>query len=301
MSKYYVFDVVEAIAQKVLSDLSSSIVGPTYGASLKVPGIQSVSVNVNRDKQTLLGDGIILGTESSINEVPVQLEIAQRDPEFEALLYGIAAWATATERNLAFTDQSTPNQVGLYLRTNKVGANGKHVVLFIPKFIADSQQLQQQQRNCRTNQISGSAVFTDRRFEVFRDGVQAFERLAYKEMFGDSAALFVVTDNTPPLITTANIVNHPVGNDIVLAANEALNPNTVNKYSVILHTGLVVGSGSQIPVTSVVLSGGTTITINPTSPLLVATDYNVHVTEVVEDVAGNPFAALSGITLVTAP
>lgn len=301
-TKYYVYNVIEAIAKKLLTDLTSSLTGPTYGSAVHAPGIQSVSVNLNRDVQTLQGDGKILGTESSITEIPVTLEIAQRDPEFEALLYGMAAWRTPTEFNLSMTDNSTPNYVGLWLRTDRVGVNGKDVVIFIPKFQAAGQQLQQQQRQFRTNQISGGGVFTQSTFEVFRDGVLAQEAVAFQEQFRDTGAplLAVSSDVTAPTISTANITGHVISADIVIATVEALNPNTVNKYTVLLKTGSTIGSGTLVPCTVSINTAGTSITINPTSSLTASSSYNVHFTTYVEDLVGNTFAALSGITVATA-
>lgn len=299
--KYYVYNVIEAICKKMLTDSASSITGPTYGAAMHVPGIQSVSVNLNRDVQNLLGDGKILGVESSITEIPIQLEIAQRDQEFEALLYGMAAWRTPTEMNLAFTGDSSPNYVGLWLRTDRVGANGKDVVIYIPKFQAAQQQMQQQQRQFRTNQISGGGVFTASKVEVLRDGVVTTESLAFQEQYRDTAAaLLSSSDSTAPTITTANITGHVVGADIVIDVDGALNPNTVNKYTALLKTGATIGSGTLVACTVALNTAGTQITINPTAALTGATSYNVQLTTYIEDLAGNAFAALSGITVATA-
>lgn len=302
MQKYYRYDVVEAIVKKVTADVSSSTTGPTYSTRMYlVPGIQSVSLNINREKQTLRGDGAILATESSLDEVPVQIEVAKRDPEFEALLYGFAAWQTDAGSFLAHTDESTPNDVGLWLRTNKVGANGKDVVIYIPKFKADTQQLQQQQRNFATNQISGAAVFTESSFEVWRDGVSSDERMAWREEFRNTAAsLYTVSDSTAPTITSSNITDHVITANITLTASEALNPNTVNDSTVLLKTGATIGSGTIVPASVSLSEDGLTITVNPTSSLSASTSYNCYATVYVEDLAGNAIAANDGITVATA-
>lgn len=301
-TKYYKYDIIEAIAKKVTADSDVSTSGPTYGTTeFRVPGIQSVSININREKQILRGDGVILGTESSIDEIPVQLEIAKRDPDFEALIYGMAAWQTPDGSNLAFTDESVPNYVGLWLRTNKVGSNGKDVVIYIPKFKADSQQMQQQARNFASNQISGNGVFTESTFEVIRDGVVTYEKIAFKEQLRNTAAsLYTSTDTTAPTITTSNITGHAVGDNIVLVSDSVLNPNTVNAYTVLLKTGGTIGSGTPVAATVILASNGTDITINPTSSLGAATTYNAYATTSVEDLAGNAIAANDGITVATA-
>ncbi len=302
MQKVYKYEIVEAVAQYMSSDSSASNSGPTYATrQVRAPGIQSVSINVQREKQTLRGDGVIKGTESSLDEIPVTLEIAQKDPDFEALIFGKAAWATPDGYKIALTDQSEPNYVGLWLRTNKVGANGKDLVLYLPKFKADAQQEGLQQRAFGTNQITGSAVFTDSKFEVFEEGVQAFRGMAHLEHFRDTAAsLYTSTDSTAPTITTSNITNHPVGSNIEVDVSEALNKNTVNAYTVKLRTGSTIGGGTVVDADITTNAAGTKIIIDPDSNLTgSATVYHVHVTEKVEDINGNAFAAASGITVTT--
>lgn len=298
METYYRYDVVEAIAKLVTADSSASTTGPTYSTrEIRVPGIQSVSVNLNREKQILRGNGKILATESSIDEIQIQLEVAKRDPNFEALIYGMAGWKTDTGQNLAFTDQSVPNAVGLWLRTNKVGVNGKDVVIYIPLFKADTQQLQQQQRNFATNQISGSGSFTESTFEVWREGVKTFESMAFEEQFRNTAAsLYTSTDTTAPTITSTDVTGASTGGNVTLVASEALNPNTVNNSTVLLKTGAVIGSGTLVPCEVSISTDGLTITINPTSALTSAATYNAYCTTYVEDLAGNAFAAIDGIT-----
>lgn len=302
MNKFYSYDVIEMIARKVLTDVSAGQAGPTYDTKIiRAPGIQSISINVNREKQTLRGDGIICGTESSLDEVPVELEIAKRDPEFESLLYGMPAWQTPTELNLALTDQSNPNEVGIWARTNKVGSNGKDLVIWIPKFKADSQQLQQQQRNFRTNQISGSGAFTESSYPVVRDGIASFERIAFLEQLREAAAaLYTISDSTPPTITTSNITGHVASADITITASEVLNPNTVNNATVLLKTGGTIGSGTLVSASVLLQSNGLDIVINPTANLTSGQTYNVYATTYVEDISGNVFAAIDGITVAVA-
>lgn len=302
MQKVYRYEVVEAVVQLISADSSASNSGPTYATrQLRVPGIQSVNINVQREKQTLRGDGIILGTESSLDEIPVTLEIAQIDPDFHAMLFGMPAWATGDGYKIALTDESEPNYVGLWLRTNKVGVNGKDLVIYIPKFKADTEQQQQQQRAFGTLQISGAAVFTDSKFEVFEEGVQDYQKMAIQYNYRDTAAsLYTSTDSTAPTITTTNITDHPVADNIVVEVSEALNKNTVNEYTVTLKTGGTIGSGTLVACTVSIDAAGDTITINPDSSLTgSATVYNVHVTTAVEDLNGNAFAASSGITVTT--
>lgn len=302
MESYYQFDVVETIAKKQLTDPSAGIAGPTYDTKIiPAPGIQSISININRDKQILRGNGIIMATESSLDEVPVSLEVAKRDPEFEALLYGMAAWQTPTERNLALTAQSVPNIVGLWCRTNKVGANGKDVVVWVPSYKADTQQLQQQQRGFRSNQISGSAAFTTSTYPVIRDGVLSYEQIAWLEQLRETAAaLHTISDSTAPTITSSNITGHVDTANIPLVASEALNPNTVNKHTILLKTGGTIGAGTLVDAEVTLASNGTDITINPAAALTSGATYNAYATTYVEDLAGNKVAAIDGITIAVA-
>lgn len=302
MDKIYRYEVVEAVIQVLTADSSASTTGPTYNSrQIRVPGIQSVSINTQREKQTLRGDGVILGTESSLDEIPVSLEVAKLDPDFKSALFGEAAWATPEGYKIALTDESVPNYVGLWLRCNKVGTNGRDLVIYIPKFKADTEQAQQQQRAFGTLQISGAAVFTESKFEVFREGVQAYEQLAVRYDYRLTAAsIYSSTDSTAPTISTSNITSHVISANIDIDVTEALNPNTVNEYTVLLKTGGTVGSGSLVACSVSLDAAGNTITINPDSSLSAATTYNVHVTTAVEDLNGNAFAALSGITVTTA-
>lgn len=298
MQDYYRYDVVEAIVRRVASDSSASQTGPVYETRiLQVPGIQSCSVNINREKQILRGDGKILATESSIDEIQVQLEIAKRDPEFEALIYGMAGWKTDTGSKLSFTDESVPPAVGLWLRCTKCGVNGADVVVYIPIFKADSQQMQQQQRNFATNQISGTGAFTESSFEVWREGVQAYESMAFQEELRTTrASLYSSSDTVAPTITSTNVTGATTTANITLVADEALNPNTVNSSTVLLKTGASIGSGTLVPASVSISSDGLTITINPTSALTSGATYNAYCTTYVEDLAGNAFAAIDGIT-----
>lgn len=302
MQDYYRYDVVELIAKLITADSSASQTGPAYSSkAVKAPGIQAISVNLNRETQILRGNGAILATESSMDQIQVQLEIAKRDPEFEALLFGMAGWKHPDGQTLALTDESVPPAIGIWARCKKVGVNGADVVVHIPSFKADTQQMQQQQRNFATNQISGQGSFTESKYEVFRDGARTFESAAFFEDFRTTAAaLLSSSDSVAPTITTTNISSHPVGDPIVLTASEALNPNTVNEKTILLKTGNTIGSGTVVPARVTLASNGTTITITPASALTSSTTYNAYASVYCEDLAGNAFAALDGVTVATA-
>ncbi|TXH16688.1 MAG: hypothetical protein E6R03_05090 [Hyphomicrobiaceae bacterium] len=302
MQDYYRYDVVELIAKLQLTDSSASQTGPTFATkAIKAPGVQAISVNLNRETQILRGNGVILATESSMDQIQVQLEIAKRDPEFEALIFGMAGWKHPDGSTLVLTDESVPPAVGIWARCKKVGMNNADVVIHIPSFKADTQQMQQQQRQFATNQISGQGSFTEAKYEVFRDSVRSFESAAFFEDFRTAATpLLSSSDSTAPTITTSNITGHDVDDPIVLTASEAMNPNTVNEKTVLLKTGNVIGSGTLVPARVVLASNGTTITVTPASPLTASTNYNAYATPFCEDLAGNTIAANDGVTVATA-
>lgn len=106
----------------------------------------------------------------------------------------------------------------------------------------------------------------------------------------------ITVDQTPPTITTYSPTNGAsgiaVGSDIVFTFSETV---TVNTGTVVLSKQ----NGTIIPSTAT-LTGGTTLTINPTSDLETGTVYNVTIPNgYVKDTSNNLFAGLFNYQITT--
>ncbi len=97
-------------------------------------------------------------------------------------------------------------------------------------------------------------------------------------------------DTTPPVITgrspAANATNTPVGADVSVTFDEAINPATFTASTFTLRAD---GASGNVP--AAVTASGKTSTLNPNANLAPGTRYTVTVAGSVADAAGNPLGA----------
>lgn len=294
---WYGFSVKEAAVAAVLTDDPSSLTGPTYGPKFPWKGLQSFNRSTNRELKVGRGDGVPQASEAEIGDLPITLNFLWTSPEVEAIVFDLDYWETPEGKSLAMSDDSGSSLFGLWLRTNRTGTNGADLVIFFPLLSAGNQQKDAQGSEFHGNQINAQAAFTRSKFERYKNGVKGYASRAWLEQWRSSAEPLVEPGSlVAPTITTANITNHPIGNNIVLTASAALNPNTVNDETVWLREQ----GQTTLIAAAVALTGGTTITINPEASLTLNKTYEAIVTTFVKSANGVAFAA-DDITTVTTP
>jgi hypothetical protein len=288
MLNFYGYGAKKAWIAPIVSDDSGSNTGPVYGAARRWYGFQSVNYTMNREEQTLTGDGGPIGTESELDSIQVTAEVGLTSPDVEGILFGAPAWHTSEGAKFAIDEDAGGNYVGLWVLTDKTGANGKQLVLFYPRIKFSQVQKNTAQRSFRTNSMNASAAFTKSKFEVFKDGVKQFKRLAVIENYENAEDVFPESTTVPELDGSQDdpVVLASVNDNIEILMNEELEPNTVNKYTVLLKKGGVLVDREC---TLVAHSGvKRKIAVNPAAALTAAqTDYTVHITTAVRNIGGN--------------
>ncbi len=108
-------------------------------------------------------------------------------------------------------------------------------------------------------------------------------------------------DTTPPSLTArtpaVGATGVAVGANVTATFNEALSAASVSTSSVTLAP---TAGGAAIPAAVSLGSGGTVVTLNPTSDLAAGTQYTATLSTVVEDVAGNNIPAAITWSFTTA-
>lgn len=299
------YNVKQLAVAPIISDPVGGTAGPIYGKRERWFGAQSINVNLNQEQVTLLGDGIPLDSQSSLDAVEVSVEAARVTPEVEAMIYNMARNKTPDEDSLIFHEDSGAAYVGLWAMTDKVGRNGENVVLWLPRVTFASLQRNQAQRAYRTNQFSGQALFTESSYPietVNNDNQVAtiYKRIIMKESNNKVSSNLVDPTVGALTLVTSTITGHPIASNISVQLSRTLRRNTVNRYTVLFQTN--VGS-TPVPFSATFATtteDDDTIVINPTSNLSLSTTYKVIIKSVVEDEDGNTPASDLQLNVTTA-
>ena len=133
-------------------------------------------------------------------------------------------------------------------------------------------------------------------FEALWDETKAEGRKLL--LFGNTS---VASDTTAPTISSS--IDDTTGVSVSAAKDttfsEQLDPASVNEHTVILFVATETGVQAKVAATVSLDSGGTVVSITPSSALSAATQYNIVFTSGIKDTAGNRFAG-SKISFTTA-
>lgn len=300
------YNIKQLVIAPIVSDPVGGTSGPTYGNKVVWTGAQSINLNLNQEQTTLLGDGIPLDSQSSLDAVEVQVEVARVTPEVESAIYNMARVKTPTKDQLIFHEDSGAAYVGVWARTDKVGRNGEDMVLWLPRVTFAGLQRNQAQRAYRTNQFSGQALFTESSYPIETVGSDNIAKTVYKRIIvhetNNKVSASLVSPVLAPvtLVSSGTITGHAVGANISIQLNRGIRRNTVNRYTVLFQT--VSGSNPFTHQVSFATTSETddTLVINPTGNLAGATSYKAILKSVIEDVDGNTPAADLEVTVTTA-
>lgn len=299
------YNVKQLAVAPIISDPTGGTSGPVYGKRERWFGSQSVNVNLNQEQTTLLGDGIPLDSQSSLDAVEISVEAARVTPEVEAMIYNMARNKTPDEDSLIFHEDSGAAYVGLWAMTDKVGRNGENVVLWLPRVTFASLQRNQAQRAYRTNQFSGQALFTESSYPIEtvnsdNELETIYKRIIMKETNNKVSASLVEPTVGALTLVTANITGHSISANISVQLSRTLRRNTVNRYTVLFRTAVGATPVAHLATFATTTDTDDTIVINPSSNLSGATSYHVIIKSAVEDEDGNTPAADLQLTVTTA-
>jgi len=299
---YFSYNIKELAVALVLTDAKGGIAGPTYGPKVEWEGAQKIGLNINQNQVELLGNGLILDAQSSLDKADVSIEAGLITPEIEALIYQINHSEKPDATEITWHEDSGNAYVGVWAKTDQVGANGEDLVMFLPRVQFASRNTDQAQRAYRTNQYSASAVFTKSSFplEEIVSGVltTVYKKIIFMESQRRVAASLFTRSTTPLTVLTSNITSHPVANNIVIQLSASLKRATVNKYTVLFTlTGTPVACAISLSTDD---NDDDTITINPTVNLTGSSTYLVTLKSCISDVDDNTLGTDAVVSVATA-
>lgn len=299
------FNIKELAVALQKSDVKGVTTGPEYYAKLNWDGAKKLGVNLNQEQITATGNGLPIDTQTSQGTVEISVETNILTPEVEAVLYGQGHVEDPDKSRLIYHEDSVGNYVGLWARTDKVGANGEDVVLWIPRAQFATNNKDAGENAHRNLSYNGAASYTkssiqfeelDRTTGVLATVTKRFLMVEDNNRVG--ASLFSPNTGYLTVTTSSPINSHPVGNNINIDFPRSLKRASINKSTVLFKQGVTPVAFAL----SIADNSGTDnrIVINPSSSLAAATEYTVTLKTAIQDVDGNHLEEEVTITVNTA-
>lgn len=293
--KHHRFGVKEAVVALVTADNPASNSGVVNGPWYPYQGLQTFGYQISPQVERLITEGIKRAEESSIDDIPIDLEYGQFVPDIEALLTGSQCWYDGDgNQHFAITENFGNAYCSLKVRVDKVGANGYDVVYLVPKIKVSGLNRQGQQRAFAPNRFTVGASFTDSTWPGYKDGVKQFLSRAVLETLRPAGTALYSLSSTAPTVTSINssasgTVTAGTGANFVALFAIDMNVNSVNDL-----TFELLSSGTPVP--AVVTPTGTGVTalreftLNPDSALATG-DYQLRIKTIVRSKDGVLMAA----------
>lgn len=297
---YYMFDVNEAYARLLLTDVEGSSGGCTYSPTYhRLRGIQKVGFTSNKPLVSLLGDGGVIGNEGSVEGVDLDIEHGKLDQLTKQIIHGGFHWQEPGVSVYEYTEDSSTINVELIVRVPKVGISGADLKLTFRKVNFGSDGRDATGKAFGGNKLTAKAALTDSLYPVYdtATGMLVYRRSVYREELRAAGAALVAAsgDTTAPTVTASTPTNAATGQAVTVkpevTLSEDLLESTVNPFTVLLkkHSDGSLVTASKIELTNA--GSSTKIKFWPAADLEAATQYDYVITTTVADKNGNTIAS----------
>lgn len=275
------------------TDAKGVTTGPTYDRLINWDGAKKLGLNLTLEQIVLLGNGLPRDTQSNLSGVDIAVETGILTPDVEAALYNMTHMEKPEESIVAWTDNSFGQYVGLWARTDQVGANGEDVVLWIPsaQFATLNKDVSE---NAHRNLVyNGKADYTKSLYELEEvnptTGVleTVYRKIIFLERNRRTAASLFAPEVGYLTVTTASPINdHAVAANISIQFPRSLKRASINKSTVLFKQGSTPVAFTLSVTTTTETDD--TLVINPTPATLDnGTAYTVTLKEALQDIWDN--------------
>lgn len=300
------YNIKELYAARVKRDIKGSTTGPEYLHKVLWDGAKKIGLNLNQEQQILTGNGLPIDVQSSLGGIEVAVETGVLTPEVEAVIYNQAHSETPESSDLVWHEDSGGVYAGVWARTDKVGANGEDVVLWIANVQFATYNKDANENQHRNLVYNGQAAMTKSsiQYEEINDETGILEtktkRFAFKEMNRRVAARLVAeVVGYLTVLTATPIAAHPIANPIVIELSRQVKRASVNKSTVLFKQGSTpVAFALSLDDEDDLIDNE--IVVTPAAALANETAYTVTLKETVQDIHGNMLEEDTIITINTA-
>lgn len=300
--QYNVFNVTECYVALVSADDSSSTTGPTFGQFFKAPGIQKFTIKNKSTTVKQPGNGVgNYATEIYNEDAELSITFAGRNDDLFAKIFGTAFWMEPDKSTYSFSAGAKSQACCFIGKTNQIGKNGQEIWLRIYSGLIGGDGAGLEVQKFSTFELSGSAQFTQSTKLVYRDGSPVYEAQCWDLInYQTVTSVLGSVNSAAPVITysiSSGATNVSKTNASTFTSDIALNPNSVNPYTVYLEK---VSDSSRATATIGLSTDGLTITLTPSTALAGSTQYRWRATVALETKFGVSLATEFTGTFTTA-